>query len=312
MVMQVQDVIDQQLEEELNQIDSGATIQEAQDAERPEEAAEAVDGQDASSQEAFVKAAEAIKANEPAPEPQTVDKSYVDAQFANIPNIIRREMENALQVVAPPSQPVAPVAASSPDPDVAALENMLRSGRPDITDDQLAHYRQQYLQQKAAIEEQQKKAQEPDRIAAIEEEIRKIGQTLTNPPRPPSLWTDEQVQQINQAIDTLALANGMEINRQDPTQMNGVTAGVQAGEDVQSVIQKIGANIGQIKSNYVQATPVNQALQTTVAGLPQVAGTASSNDALTFQTEDDIRDAIALNKINYWDYERYRAQLPGR
>lgn len=312
MVMQKQDLIDQQLAEEVAQIDTDATAQEAE-ALGATEAASAAHAGNASEEDPFAEAARSIRENEQPVEPELVDKGYLDAQLAGLPDLIRREMESALQGVAPSSQPVAPVAASSPDPDVRAFEAMLRE-RGNATEEQIATMTQQFVAQRDALKKEEEEKNQPDRLATMEEAIRRIEERVSNPVpvQQEGTWSEAEVDQINAAIDTIALANGMQINRQDRTQMNAVIAGVEPGEDPRAVIQKVGANMGQIKASYVAPSAANQALQTNVAQLPPTVGATTTQDTLAFTSEDEIRDAIATNRISLMEYEKYRAQLPGR
>lgn len=314
MVTQRQFARDEELNQELASVDIDQTVQEAEGAERAEEAAQAADGVQPSGQDAFAQAAVSINASQQPVEPEVVDKNYFEARLADFQESLAERMGSVLKEVAPPTNPVASVAAPPASIEEQALERMLRES-PNVTEEQIAHWRQQFRIERENLEIEERKKNEPDRIANIERRVEEIASATRQyaPPRQAAVWTAEQVDAINQAIDTLAIANGIVINRQDQTQMNAVINGVQAGENVQSVIQKVASNVGQIKSNLTQpalATPASQALQSGTAAIPQLGAAATTSDTLVFQSEDEIRDAIATNKIDVMEYEKYRAQLP--
>lgn len=243
-----------------------------------------------------------------------VDKDYFEARLASFGESLTERMGNVFKEVAPPTKPVAPADASLTPQSIEeqALERMLRQN-PTVSDDQIAHWRQQFREERANLEEEERRRNEPDRIANIERRLEEIAVNTQRfaPVQRPGQWSQDEVNAINNAIDTLGVANGIVIDRQNPTHMNAVVAGVQAGENVQSVIQKIGANVRQIQANVAQPVQQDaaQALQGGTAGIPELGTAATSNEGLVFTSEDEIRDAIALNKIDVMDYERYRAQL---
>lgn len=277
------------------------TISEEQATNDSKEAEEDTDSQDSSRHDAFKEAADSLSQE---PEPDVVKRSDFEKAFNNLQNTLKAEL----------AQIKAENANTSTEPksaDELALERLLAEGDNPATPEEVAVTRARLNAYKQQIEKEQNEQSIPDRLKAIEDGIAAIKSGNTAPPPGVKQWTDSERTHLTNAVMYLSAAAGLNIDLSNATQVSAVMNNIAPGEDVPSAIQQMQNNIAQIKANLGNETQpaTNDATNTVAADVSSMGGAATTNDTRVFNTEEDIKLAIANDEIDLADYNKYLAQI---
>lgn len=277
------------------------TISEEQATNDSKEAEEDTDSQDASRYDAFKEAAESLSQE---PQPEVITK----ADFTNTISQLTQSFRDEIAALRNAGMQVS--ASEPPSADELALERLLAEGENPATPEEVAATRARLSQHKQAIEKEQNEQSIPDRLKAIEEGIDAIKKGA-NAPAGVKQWTDAERTHLTNAVMYLSAAAGLNIDLSNATQVSAVMSGIAPGEDVPTAIQQMQGNIAQIKANFNNESETNtsDATGTVVANVPSMGGAVTTSDARVFNSEEDIKLAIANDEIDLADYNKYLAQI---
>lgn len=255
--------------------------------------------QDAPEPDIFQKAAESLTA---APDPEVVTRSDLDGAFSKFAETMRAE-------IASMRDSGADVGETSDSVDEAAFEAWLNDGVESTDPSEIARAKAEFRAMKSRLEKENTTNDTiTDKIASIEQKIDNLAnRPQTNTPA----WNEADAQHINNSITYLGAAHGLNIDFNNQTQLAAILDGVQPGEDVRSVIQKINTNMDRVKNN-TNTNTTNQTYdvaESTAATVPSLGGAITTNDNQVFNSIDEIRLAIADGRIDVEDYNKYVAQL---
>lgn len=267
--------------------------QEVVSEDRAAQAEEVAHAVDTPEQDPFAQAAEAIRSR-PEPQPEVVDKGYLDDRLASFAESIRGDVATAVREATQ-----SPVIEETPD--VKAFEAMLYDGPREPTPEEVAHAKAQFVARRNAA---QQVGEESESVSDILKSIQSKIDRLENQRVAPQTqgWSPEEVQHITNAINYAAIGAGLNLDYTDQTQISAVLSGVETGENADSVIRKVTANIQRIGSNVNQTS--NPA-PSVAASIPSLASAPTAQAELAIETRDDFLEAVADGKIAMSEYPRY-------
>lgn len=239
---------------------------------------------------------QAVKALTSEPEPQYVDKSYLDSRLGRAIDELKETIDSRLA-----TNVQEPEVETTAFEEEKAVEMMLSEGT-DLTPEELEVAKARYRH----FKEQAKKSE--DNPVWREEVNAKLDRLLEQPAPQQHTggWTEDEVANINNAVAYLTAASGLNFDLTDPQQAGALIQGLTPGEDKETAIRKINDNINAVKSR-LTAQQVPE--QTIAANVPTMGGAPTSNDTRTFSSREELLVAIEDGEVPISDYERIVATI---
>lgn len=280
--------------------DPGATqdaideaYQEVIDETNAAQAEEAAQPVDAPAEDPFAEAARKL-VNPTPPEPEYVDKGYLDTQLGAFARSIREDVQSAIE-----SGLNVGVEQVDDTPDVQAFTEIITENVEDPDPAEVEDARRRYVALRNARATQPKEPSDREILQKIQAQVDELATTRT---APSSGWTQQEEQHIINSINYASAGAGLNIDFRDTAQVNAVMHGVDAGESVDSVMRKVYDNIHRIRE---RATQPSNTAQSSAATIPSLDNTPTRQTELVIETRDDFLEAVADGRLSIGDYPRY-------
>lgn len=256
------------------------------------QATEAAQSVDAPAEDPFAQAARKLT-NPAPPEPEFVDKGYLDSQLGAFAESIKSEVAEVVATLRSPAESIEMT------PDVVAFTEMITENveNPDPQEVEDARRRYVALRDQRAAEPQEQTDREI--LQSIQEKVANLEAERSAPSQG---WTPSEEQHIINAINYASAGAGLNINFRDNDQLNAVMHGVAAGESIDSVMRKVFDNVNAIRS---RANQTSNPVASSAEPIPSLDSAPTRQTELVIETRDDFLEAVADGRLKISEYPRY-------